>query len=296
MYGGGVLSLRSMRTTINHLPLNRRRQVQEIVDIILQVIVPDKIILFGSYARGNYVEHRYTGQDGIMYEYISDYDFLVITAQPVENAYEYEEAVISRTQHLKQPVSMLLHDIEFINRGLEEGWYFFREVISEGVLLYDTQQTELAAPRLLQAEEIAAQRRNYFERWHQWGREFLADARQAFERGSYPKAAYYLHQAAESFYYTMLLMHTGYKPKTHNLYKLRRQTKHLSEPLFNLFPVEQSHIAYHLFDLLKRGYIDARYKEEQYLVSKEELAALIGKVEAMRQIVAESGEALLVEK
>ena len=282
-----------MRTTINHLPASRRRQVQEIVEVILQLVVPDKIILFGSYARGNYVEHRYTGQDGIMYEYISDYDFLVITPQPIVKAYEYEEALISNVQHLKQPVSMLLHDIEFINQGLSEGWYFFREVISEGILLYDAGQTSLASPRILTPKELSEQRQNYFDRWHKRGSEFLIDAHQAFARNSFTQAIYYLHQSAESFYYTMLLVHTGYKPKTHNLYKLRRQTKPLSEALFNLFPVDHSDTAYHLFDFLKRGYIDARYKEDQYHISKEELEALLQKIEAMRLIVEESGKELL---
>lgn len=44
------------------------------------------IILFGSYARGKYVEDRYISQ-GITYEYISDYDFLVVTKNNPEKSY-----------------------------------------------------------------------------------------------------------------------------------------------------------------------------------------------------------------
>jgi predicted nucleotidyltransferase len=36
------------------------------------------VILFGSFARGNWVFDRYS-EDGILYEYASDYDFLIIT-------------------------------------------------------------------------------------------------------------------------------------------------------------------------------------------------------------------------
>jgi predicted nucleotidyltransferase len=39
---------------------------------------PEKVILFGSHATGRWVEHRDT-EGGITYEYISDYDILVIT-------------------------------------------------------------------------------------------------------------------------------------------------------------------------------------------------------------------------
>jgi HEPN domain-containing protein len=93
-----------------------------------------------------------------------------------------------------------------------------------------------------------------------------------------------LHQAAESFYYATLLVFTGYKPKTHNLYKLRKQAKHLSEELFLLFPIETNKEEKNLFDLLKRGYIDARYKID-YVITKEELNILIERIQMMKLIV-----------
>jgi hypothetical protein len=40
----------------------------------------------------------------------------------------------------------------------------------------------------------------------------------------------------------------------------------------------------HLFDLLKRGYIDARYKDD-YIISGVELQALIDKVDRMKELV-----------
>ena len=79
-------------------------------------------------------------------------------------------------------------------------------------------------------------------------------------------AAFLLHQAAENFYYTVLLVFTGYKSKTHNLRKLRKQAKYLSEKLFLVFPIENNKKEKHLFDLLKRGYIDARYRSD-YIIT-----------------------------
>jgi uncharacterized protein len=55
---------------------------------------------------------------------------------------------------------------------------------------------------------------------------------------------------------------TGYKPKTHNLDKLKRYAKRFSEELEKVFP-DNTPEEKHLFDLLKRGYIDARYKDCQ---------------------------------
>lgn len=105
-----------------------------------------------------------------------------------------------------------------------------------------------------------------------------------FQQEQYKIATFELHQATESFYYATLLVFTGYKPKTHNLYKLRKQAKHLSEELFLLFPIETSKEEKNLFDLLKRGYIDARYKAD-FAITKEELAKLMERVKLIQSIV-----------
>lgn len=93
-----------MKTSLNFLPKEKRQQILDIVVIIKEVVAPEKIILFGSYAKGKYVQHRYTGKDGILYEYVSDFDFLVVTKNNTVKEYELEDIVNSRTQHFKQPV------------------------------------------------------------------------------------------------------------------------------------------------------------------------------------------------
>ena len=62
-----------MNTSLEHLPDYKQRQLKEIAGIIVKAVDPEKVILFGSHATGRWVEHRYT-EDGITYEYISDYD------------------------------------------------------------------------------------------------------------------------------------------------------------------------------------------------------------------------------
>jgi len=77
----------------------------------------------------------------------------------------------------------------------------------------------------------------------------------------------------------------GYKPKTHNLQKLRNYAKHISTNLYTIFRTPSSdEREFHLFDLLKRGYIDARYKLD-YHITAEELQTFIEKVTRMQGIV-----------
>ena len=60
-----------MNTSLAHLPGYKQRQLKEITAIIIQSVGPEKVILFGSYAIGEWVEHRYE-ERGILYEHISD--------------------------------------------------------------------------------------------------------------------------------------------------------------------------------------------------------------------------------
>lgn len=273
-----------MKTSLDHLPEAKQQQIHQIVKIIKEVAVPEKIILFGSYAKGKQVEHRYTGKDGIRYEYISDYDFLVVTKNNTIKEYELEDIINNRTDRFEPSINLQIHEIDYINEGLEFGQYFFTDIVNEGILLYDTNKVHFADPRQLTAAEEKEKAQRYFDIWFPQGNEFLIDASNAINRKSYKIAAFYLHQATESLYYATLLVFTGYKPKTHNIWKLRKQAKVLSEELFLIFPIETDKYENHLFDLLKRGYIDARYKPE-YSITEEELKALIERVKKMQEVV-----------
>jgi HEPN domain-containing protein len=273
-----------MKTTLTHLPISKRNQILEIVDIIKEVVSPEKIILFGSYAKGKYVEHRYTGKDGIFYEYVSDYDFLVVTQNNTIKDYELEDIINSRTQHFKQPINLQIHEIDYINEGLEFGQYFFTDIVKEGVLLYDTGLVDFAEPRELTPEEEKEIAQRYFDIWFPGASAFLKGVQFFLSEGEYKIGVFNLHQATESFYYAILLVFTSYKPKTHNLYKLRKQAKHLSEELFLLFPIEANKEEKNLFDLLKRGYIDARYKAD-FEITEEELSKLMLRIKEMKTIV-----------
>lgn len=273
-----------MKSSLSHLPKIKQEQILQIAAIIKEVAAPEKIILFGSYAKGDYVEHRYTGEDGIIYEYISDYDFLVVTKDNPVKVYELDDKITTLAEKIQPALNIEIHEIDYINEGLEFGQYFFSDIVKEGILLYDTGNVHFVKIKELTSDEEKAIAERYFDIWFPSGSEFLDTVSFSLQRDKYKMAAFLLHQATECFYYTILLVFTGYKPKTHNLKKLRKQAKHLSEELFLLFPVETSKQERHLFDLLKRGYIDARYRTD-YFIDKEELFELIEHVKNMKVIV-----------
>jgi uncharacterized protein len=274
-----------MKTSLTHLPEYKQQQILKITDVIKEVVAPEKIILFGSYATGTWVEDEYF-ENGIRYSYISDYDFLVVTKNNDEKDYLLNDKIVNRARHITNiAVNCIIHDIGHINEGLSFGQYFFADIVKEGVLLYDTGELNFVEPKELTPQQQKEVAQNYYDIWFNRGKEFLIDAENAFNRKSNSKSAFELHQATENFYNTILLVFTGYKPKTHSLEKLRQYAKPYSKELMEIFPERTGDkTESHLFDLLKRGYIDARYKND-YTITGEELTTLINKVNGMKEII-----------
>ena len=66
-----------MKKSLTHLPQHKREELKLVTRIIRkQFPSAHMIILFGSYARNEWVEDIYT-EGHITYEYISDFDILV---------------------------------------------------------------------------------------------------------------------------------------------------------------------------------------------------------------------------
>jgi predicted nucleotidyltransferase len=181
-----------MNTSLSHLP--EQKQLQEIAEIIVKAVDPEKVILFGSHATSRWVEHRYT-EGGITYEYISDYDILVITKSgETRKDYEVQDLIENRCVY-KTPVTVITHDIDFINKMLTEGQYFFTDIEKEGILLYDAGTTPLAERKPLSTAEAKALAQKYFEQWFTPAKGFLKGAAFYLQEKEYKLSAFELHQA-----------------------------------------------------------------------------------------------------
>ena len=126
---------------IDHLPEDKQRKLREITAIFTEPREGSPIgmlILSGSHARGDWVEDTETG-------YQSDYGFLVVleTAAQVADVMLWREieqrvrAVIGDT-----PLTLIVHDVKFVNREIRIGQYCFSDIANEGVMLYDSRKNE----------------------------------------------------------------------------------------------------------------------------------------------------------
>ena len=122
-----------VKTDLSHLPPEDQEALRRITERIREVVTPEMIILFGSYARGDWVVDRYK-ENGVIYEYISDYDILVVVPTVKDTGKKGRVRLDEKVERDVEDavrttkVNAIAHDIEFLNRKLEEGHYFFSDV------------------------------------------------------------------------------------------------------------------------------------------------------------------------
>jgi HEPN domain-containing protein/predicted nucleotidyltransferase len=245
------------------------------------------IILFGSYARGDWVEDRYK-EDGTTYDYISDYDILVVLdSEAIAIKHESTkkwQSRIRRDLNREIPVNVIFHGIDYFNSEIEGSNYFFLDILKEGVLLYDSGKFKLAEPKPLNPQQRAAKAQLYFEKWFKNANGFYSQYQHAVKTEQWEIAAFELHQATERFYMCILLVYTNYKPKLHDLEKLNKQVCMVDERFKAIFP-RSTPEEDRMFILLKKAYIDSRYKLD-YTITREELTYLSLRVEKLRDLTA----------
>jgi uncharacterized protein len=290
-----------MRTDLDHLPPAKQRELERVVQILFEefdearaLATQDwkkkgrilKIILYGSYARGGWVDEPHTAKG-----YQSDFDLLIIVndkrlTDRVEYWAKAEERLnreLAITKTLKTPVNFIVHTLHEVNDGLAHGRFFFMDVARDGIAIYQSEDSELAEPKPKTPDQALAMAREYFEEWMPQANAFYNMSAQGAREGSLKQAAFVLHQAAESLYHCVLLVCTFYTPHVHNLGFLRTQAERLDRRLTYVWPTDTRKDRA-LFEKLKDAYVKARYSKH-YRISAEELAWLSACVEELGRVV-----------
>jgi predicted nucleotidyltransferase/HEPN domain-containing protein len=291
-----------MRTDLDHLPTAKQRELERVVQVLFEEFEEArslatqewkkkgrilKIVLYGSYARGGWVDEPHTAKG-----YQSDYDLLVIVNdQRLTDRVGYwakaEERLnreLAITKTLKTPVNFIVHTLHEVNDGLAHGRFFFMDVARDGIAIYQSDTSELAEPKPKTPAQALAMAKEYYEEWMPSGLGFFEQATHARSKGRNKIAAFELHQATERLYHTVLLVCTFYTPHVHNLGFLRTQAERLDRRLAFVWPKETRRERA-MFEKLKDAYVKARYSKH-YRISADELAWLSERVEELGRVVA----------
>jgi HEPN domain-containing protein len=280
-----------MKKSLAHLPKHKRDELKLVKEIILdECPTVLMIILFGSHARGDWVEDRYV-EDNVLYEYMSDFDILAIVRSHklVTSSSIWHRAEARAHRSIRTWTNLIVESIETVNKALAHGHYFFTDLKKEGVLLYDTGEFKLARRRKLNPKERRGMAKGHFDQWFTSAEGFYAQFEYAFTRQDYKIAAFELHQATERFYTAILLVFTNYRPKLHDLEKLTHMVAGCDPAFLTVFP-RATDEQKECFDLLKRAYIEARYSSA-YQISKEQLEYLGERVRKLQELTKKVCEA-----
>lgn len=288
-----------MRSDLKHLPGGKQRELAHVVEILLEefgkIIATRKaprlaagqvlkIILFGSYARGAWVEDP-------IGRYFSDYDLLIVvdhedladTTEFWDTAEQRILKELSAGKALRTPVNFIVHSLQDVNHQLERGRYFFVDIVRDGILLHNLPAHPLAKPVELSPATALEEAKTYFDDWMASADEFLELAAFSQQRDFAKKAAFLLHQATEHLYNCVLLVLTLYTPKSHNLVRLRNLTEPLDPRFAAIWPTT-SKFEKRSFELLRAAYIKARYSRH-YKITPEELDWLGDRISALKTAV-----------
>ncbi|WP_310089315.1 MULTISPECIES: HEPN domain-containing protein [unclassified Sphingopyxis] len=289
-----------MRTDTDHLPAAKQRELERIVEILFDEFGQAtenatgrrkgarilKIILFGSHARGDWVDAPLSAN-----QYKSDYDILVIVSQKEltdRAAYwaKAEERLIRAytiEKTLRTPVNFIVHSLHEVNDGLAHGRVFFMEVAKDGIAIYDADGRELATPKPKTPAQALATAREYFEDYYPGAVVWLNTSRDLAKQKRPKEAAFLLHQATERLYAGALLTLTYYTPYNHNIAFLRSLAEGLDRRLHDVWP-DANRVERAMFQKLKEAYTKARYSKH-YKISEEELNWLGARVEELGRVV-----------
>jgi len=295
-----------MKTDLSHLPESKRRELDRIVEILFAEFEDAttlatqkwkkqgrilKVILYGSYARGDWVADPVGG-------YFSDYDILVVvnderltdTLDYWSKAADHLMREVTIAKRISAPVNFIVHSMHDVNDKLGRGWPFFVDMLRDGIALYQLDNHPFDAPKPLDPVEARAEAQAHFDQWFPSAKGFLELAKGAIEKGLNNHAAFLLHQAAEHFYHTTLLVLAFYSPKSHKLNFLRDQAEDVARDLISIWP-RDTKFARRCFELLQQAYVNARYSPH-YKITKPELDWVVERVELLQAEV----EAIAVQR
>jgi predicted nucleotidyltransferase/HEPN domain-containing protein len=288
-----------MRDDLSHIPQKQQDELERAKRILMEEFEKAtslgnqawkrggrilKIILFGSYARSDWVDDPENG-------YQSDFDLLIVVShEKLTDIAEYwyiAEDRILQDAAVERPVNIIVHDLNEVNQSLKRGEYFWADIVRDGILLYELPNHPLAMPVPLSKFEAVQTAERYFETYARSAANWLKMAQLAMQEGAdrdwLNKAAFNLHQAAETTYACYLLTTTFYFPKSHNIKFLRSLSEDKEPTLIEAWP-RGTKIDRRRFEQLKRAYVEARYSPN-YNISIEDLDALYTSLKRLTDIV-----------
>ena len=250
---------------LEHLPKEKIEELEAITERIKETGMVSMIILYGSYARGDWKEHV-GGRSGKR----SDYDFLVLTKDEKDGE-DLRNRLRKMFENSTTAVDTIVETLGFVNMHLREGQYFFSEIKHQGIILYSDERTELAEAENLSPTRMREIAELDFKEWFEQAKGFWKNFNFNYGEKEYRLASFMLQQAVEMCYTAIEMVYSRNNPYEHRLSILRMNARRYVSEVDACFP-KNTDEERRLFFHLDSAYIGGRYlSEEFYSVTLEQL-------------------------
>lgn len=276
---------------LSDLPKKNQNEIYRVVNMIKgQLPEAGLIILYGSFARNDYVPFDSRIEWNVNTSYTSDYDILVITRgisaakannilnNVEDNYYEWGKDI----EHLPT-LGLIQEDIAELNKKILDSNFFYNEMLGYCKILYDDGTLRLQEPIKLnhsQAKKIA---QKYFDINYKDSQQHLEAVQVLYQQKLYKEAYLMLHQAYEKGLSTISLVYTHNSKKEHNLDKLVKNLKGFVPEIMTVFDLKDEEQK-RLWNKLKDSYKAPRYNFD-YVVVPEDITKIIPYIEKLHKIV-----------
>lgn len=268
------------------LPSPQKHQLDQIISAIKSTNLAEVIILYGSFARGDFKLEQGEWSGGI-----SDFDLFILTSGKKQR--ETERKIKEALPETEMVVEIVCEEIETFKQVVKENRFFYTDILKEGKILFHSGKIELPKipesidPKLrLEIAEL-----DFEDKFSEITNRF-AVAKFLISEQKYRSASFDIQQVFELSYKLIDLIFTQYVNQGHHLLPLREKAKKLDSRINTVFPLETQK-SKSWFEHLDKAYIGARYHTTKnpegvhrptYDVSREQVDFWITEAEKLVEI------------
>jgi len=248
--------MNNLTQILPHLPPERIADLEHITQKILDTHRVDIIMLFGSYARGDFKTERGAAQGKK-----SDFDILIVTEDNTR-----KKQVVAKLRgafkDMEIVVQTLVVPIHVVNKALEENQYFYSDIKKEGIELFNSGRYDFTSFKGLSPTRRREIAEADFNEWHVGAVDAFKGFEFYIESKKFGWASFMLQQTIEMCYTAIEMVFSHYNPNEHNLYALRDRCVRFHPRLKGVFHYDNEQHK-KLFDQLNYAYIGGRYRNEK---------------------------------
>jgi len=248
---------------------------------IINAVAPERIYLLGA-GNPSIAFSSVFADTTISVNGMSHYYFLVIKSFEESRANdEIQDRLEQRKGHATD-MTVIVLGCEQFKQWLQVGSPFAILVANKAQFLYDAETFDFPTPSSIDSlEQISAFRKDWIA-YSKTAEAFLCAAELHALRQEWNNCLFNTHQAAEQLFLGLIKVCIGYKPTTHNMDKLQRYARLMSEDISRLFP-RDTEAEQQLFDTFQKSYAATRYNKD-YKAGEKETRELLKRIEKLMVI------------